>query len=67
MIDAQTFYALFKNGKQISKPHSTRFVCVIEAYERGLVVVGFKDFISDPGPYRQLPVLAENVEVREVP
>jgi len=59
-------YALFKDGEQISKSHSTRDVCVIEAYERGLVVVGFKDFVSDPGPYRQLPVLANNVEIKEV-
>jgi hypothetical protein len=31
-------YALFKDGKMISKPHSTQDACAIEAYERGLVV-----------------------------
>ncbi len=31
-------YALFKDGKMISKPHSTQDACAIEAFERGLVV-----------------------------
>ena len=31
-------YALFKDGKMISKPHSTQDACAAEAFERGLVV-----------------------------
>ena len=31
-------YALFKDGKIISKPHSTQDACAADAFERGLVV-----------------------------
>ncbi len=31
-------FALFKDGKMISKPHSTQDACAVEAFERGLVV-----------------------------
>jgi hypothetical protein len=31
-------YALFKDGKQISKSHAHRLCAIIEAYERGAVV-----------------------------
>lgn len=33
----KTLYALFKNGKQISKAHSTKCAAWIEAFERGAV------------------------------
>ena len=31
-------YAIFENGKQISKFHKHRICALIEAYERGMVV-----------------------------
>ena len=40
-------YALFKNGKQVSKAHSTKSVVVIEAYEAGSIVNYHADFIGD--------------------
>ena len=57
-------YALFKEGLQISKAHSTRSVCVIEAFERGAIVAGYKDFISDPGPWRTV-TMANGYEIKE--
>ena len=33
-----TMYALFKDGKMISKPHPTQDECATEAFERGLVI-----------------------------
>lgn len=43
-------YALFKDGKQISKAHSTKDAAAIEAYERGLVWDCNADFPGDkPG------------------
>ena len=30
-------YALFKDGKQISKPHSTKIAVEVEAYEKDMV------------------------------
>ena len=37
-------YALFKDSKQISKPHSTQAVVIIEAYERSAIIVNHADF-----------------------
>lgn len=55
-------YALFKDGKQISKAHSTREAAAIEAYERGLVVDWGADFPGDkPGRW-----LAGGYEIKQV-
>ena len=44
-----TAYALFRDNKQISKPHSTKEAAMIEAYEQGVVVVlkGHKFLVDD--------------------
>lgn len=43
-------YAVFKDGKQYSKAHSTKEAAKIEAYEMGVVVDWGADFIGDkPG------------------
>lgn len=31
-------YALYKDGKMISKPHTTEDACAAEAFNRGLIV-----------------------------
>jgi len=48
-------YALFKNGKQISKSHKHKEVCVIEAYEMGYVTLA-----------KNLKILALSVEIKGV-
>lgn len=54
-------YALFKDGKQVSKAHSTREAATIEAYERGLVVDWGADFPGDkPGR-----ALADGYEIKQ--
>ena len=57
-----TEYALFKDGKQISKSHSTRRAAGMEAYEHSAVVHMSIDFTGD----RQLNPLATGYEIREI-
>ena len=40
-------WALFKDGEQISKPHSTRNAAIIEAYEKKVVVTYSADWVGD--------------------
>ena len=47
MTTQATLYALFKDGKQISKPHSTQAVVIIEAYERSAIVINHADMPGD--------------------
>jgi hypothetical protein len=48
-------YALFKDGEQVSKSHSTRRAVEIEAFEAGIVIYGYGQ--------RYLP---EGYEIKEV-
>lgn len=61
-MDKPHVYALFKDGKQISKPHATRAVVVIEAYERSAIIVGHADY---PGDKTDI-CLADGYEIRRV-
>jgi len=42
-----TSYALFKDGKQISKPHARKGIVIIEAYERSAIVIRHADYPGD--------------------
>lgn len=43
-------YALFKDGKQVSKAHASREVVFVEAFEMGVVIDWGADFRGDrPG------------------
>lgn len=59
-------YALFKDGIQISKPHSAKEAALVEAFERKLVVIGYNDFLGEKGPYQHAPTLCNGVEIKEV-
>ncbi len=50
-------FALFKDGKMISKPHSTQDACAAEALERGLV---------KPMPVISEMILADGVSIRNL-
>jgi len=50
-------FALFKDGKMISKPHSTQDACAAEAVERGLV---------QPMPRITETILANGVSIRNL-
>lgn len=58
-----TSFALFKDGIQISKAHSTRGVAMVEAFQRKAVVSWSQDFWSDPAPGL---AMADGYEVKEV-
>lgn len=58
-------YALFKDGKQISKAHSSRIVCEIEAFELGVVVQGSKGFGNEPDSVED-KVLLNGYNIMEV-
>lgn len=58
-----TNFALFKDGKQVSKAHSTRHAVIIEAYEKNIVARTTADFGTDDS-YAWLP---DEYEIREVP
>ena len=47
-------FAVFHNGKQVSKPHPNQWAAEIEAYELGLVVRS----------YRQGPKMVREAEIR---
>jgi len=55
-------YAVFKDGKQASKSHSTREAVWVEAYEMGAVVEGSTDF----GPLNYWRHLADGYTIEEV-
>ncbi len=55
-------YALFKDGQQVSKVHSTRRGAGMEAYEAGAVVIMSLDF-REGMPER---ALAGGYEIRSV-
>jgi hypothetical protein len=46
-----TLYALFLDGRQISKAHTTRQAVVMEAFERGAVERRSEDFPGDPATH----------------
>lgn len=56
-------YALFHNGQQIGKAHSTKRAAEIEAYERFVVIDYCADFIGD----RSGRCLADGYEIKETP
>lgn len=41
-------YALFKDGRRVSKIHTVRSVAVMEAFDRRVVVLSSQDFFDDP-------------------
>lgn len=55
-------YALFYNGKQLSKAHSTKDAAMIEAFERRIVIDGSPDFIGDKG----FRTFAGGFEIKEI-
>ncbi len=55
-------YALFKDGKQISKAHSTWLPALIEAFERKCVIVCHADFYG--GDETLLP---DGIEIKQLP
>lgn len=56
-------YALFLDGKQISKAHTTRAAAMVEAFERGAVERRSEDFPGDPPAHT---ALAPRYEIRHV-
>lgn len=57
MSDPQTTrYALFKDGVQVSRGHSTRYAVEIEAFEAKLCVKN-----------ESYTIIVDGVEIREVP
>lgn len=55
-------YALFKDGKQVSKRHASEGVVVIEAYERSAIVIRHADMPGD----KTGVTLAEGYEIRRL-
>jgi hypothetical protein len=64
MTTEETGFALFKDGVQVSKAHSTRGAAMIEAFQWKAVVSWSKDFWSDPAPGL---CMVEGYEVKETP
>jgi hypothetical protein len=58
-------YALFLDGKQVTKEHSTKHAVIIEAYEKRLVMRTTPDF-GEPETYNWLPVGYKIKEVADV-
>ena len=58
-----TRYALFLDGRQISKAHRTREAVVMEAFERGAVERRSEDFPGDPPTNT---ALAPRYEIRPI-
>ena len=58
-----TRYALFKDGNQVTKAHSTRHAVIIEAYEKRIVMRTTSDFGS-PEIYAWLPTDLEIMEMK---
>lgn len=63
MTEERGGFALFKDGKRVSKVHGTRGVAMVEAFQYGAVLSWAKDFWSDPAPRL---VMAAGYEVKEV-
>ena len=61
-----TRFALFHDGKQISKAHSTRLAVVHEGFEQGAVIRYSVDFLNDALRSQDIE-LADGYEIREVP
>jgi hypothetical protein len=61
-----TRHALFRDGKQISKAHSTRLAVVHEGFEQGAVIRYSVDFLNDALRSQDIE-LADGYEIREVP
>jgi len=55
-------YALFHDGIQISKSHSTKEAAMVEAYEHGAVVDYGADFIGD----KSGRCLIDGFKIREI-
>jgi hypothetical protein len=62
LMTATTNFALFRDGKQITKAHSTRHAVITEAYERNIVQRTTPDFGSND-EYAWLP---DEYEIKEV-
>jgi len=58
-------FALFHNGKQISKSHSVKSVVVTEAFEKGVLHKSAPDF-PDTHPGYATVTLADGYEIIEV-
>ena len=58
-----TLYALFLDGQQISKAHTTRRAVLVEAFERGAVERRSEDFPGDPAAHI---ALSPGYEIRPV-
>lgn len=55
-------HAVFKDGKQRCKAHSTRLACIIELFELGVVLDGFADM---PGQ-KDSRFIPPNFEIRKI-
>lgn len=55
-------YALFKDGKQISKAYLSKNVVAIEAFERGATISWSADFSSDSDTI----TISDGYEIKEV-
>jgi len=60
-----TTYAIFKDGIQISKTHSTREAVIMEAYSHGVVVQGSKVFGDEPDSVCD-KTLSNGYEIRRI-
>jgi hypothetical protein len=67
MIATGPGFALFRDGKQISKAHSTRAAATIEAFERGAIVISHADFWAKEVLFAESLDLSDGYEIREVP
>jgi len=54
-------FALFRNGKQVSKAHSTKDAVAAEAFELGAVLTWSGDFKPGSGI-----ILADGYEIKEI-
>jgi hypothetical protein len=59
-------YALFHNGKQVGKAHSTRAVALAEAIRLGVLIRTSRDFVGDGYLSGLTDHLAAGYEIREV-
>ena len=45
----QKQYAVFKDGKQVTKAHSTKEAAMVEAFEKKLAYYAYPDFYNQVG------------------
>lgn len=57
-----TKYALFHEGKQVSKAHSSDYAVMVEAFEIGAVVTNHADF----GDEKTVTTLANGYEIKNI-